>query len=172
MKNFFRGIVFAIVALALGGWLYLRFGFADVCANVPLSWLDSDVASAAMHASAARHAPEAKNPIQPTDANLLDGARLYRDKCADCHGRPDNPESDYGESFYPPAPQFMKVHPHLPDNQNFYIIRCGVRRTAMPAWGKIMADSEIWQVVALLDHLDNLPPAVGQELHRPALSNP
>jgi hypothetical protein len=50
-------------------------------------------------------------------------------------------------------------------------IRCGVRRTAMPAWGKIMAGSEIWQVVALLDHLDNLPPAVGQELHRPALSN-
>jgi len=172
MKNFFRGIVFAIVALALGGWLYLRFGFADVCANVPLSWLDSEVASAALHASAARHAPEEKNPIQPTDSNLLDGARLYRDKCADCHGRPDNPESDYGESFYPPAPQFMKVHPHLSDNQNFYIIRCGVRRTAMPAWGKIMADSEIWQVVALLDHLDNLPPAVGQELHRPALSNP
>ena len=66
----------------------------------------------------------------------------------------------------------MKVHPHLSDSQSFYIIRCGVRRTAMPAWGKIMADSEIWQVVALLDHLDNLPLAVGQELHRPALSNP
>jgi mono/diheme cytochrome c family protein len=46
-----------------------------------------------------------------------------------------------------------------------------VRRTAMPAWGKIMADSEIWQVVTLLDHLDNLPPAVSQELHRPALNN-
>ena len=116
--------------------------------------------------------PKEKNPIQTTDVNLFDGARLYRDKCADCHGRPDNPESDYGESFYPPAPQFMKVRPHLSDGQNFYIIRCGVRRTATPAWGKIMADSEIWQVVALLDHLDNLPPAVSQELHRPALSNP
>ena len=100
------------------------------------------------------------------------GARLYRDKCADCHGRPDNPDSDYGKSFYPPAPQFMKAHPHLSDSQNFYIIRCGVRRTAMPAWGKIMVDGEIWQVVAFLDHLDSLPPAVGQELHRPALSNP
>ena len=91
---------------------------------------------------------------------------------ADCHGRPDNSDSDYGKSFYPPAPQFMKAHPHLSDSQNFYIIRCGVRRTAMPAWGKIMVDGEIWQVVAFLDHLDSLPPAVGQELHRPALSNP
>ena len=66
MKNFFRGIVFAIVALVLGGWLYLRFGFADVCANIPLSWLDSEVASTAIHASAARHAPEAEKP-DPAD---------------------------------------------------------------------------------------------------------
>ncbi len=172
MKNFVQGVVFAFIAFALGGWLYLRFGFADVCANVPLSRLDSEIASTALHASVARHAPELKNPIQPTDTNLLDGARLYRDKCADCHGRPDNPESDYGRSFYPSAPQFMKVRPHLSDSQTFYIIRCGVRRTAMPAWGEIMADSEIWQVVTFLGHLDNLPPAVGEELHRPALSNP
>ena len=72
MKNFFRGTAFAIIALSLGGWLYLRFGFADVCANVPLSRLDSEIASAALHASAARHAPEEKSPIQPTDANLAD----------------------------------------------------------------------------------------------------
>ena len=172
MKNFLAGIVFAIIALSLGGWLYLRFGFADTCANVPLSHFDSEIAGTDLQASVARHAPAEKNPIPPTDSNLLDGARLYRDKCADCHGRPDNPESDYGASFYPPAPQFMRVHPHLSDGQNFYIIRCGVHRTAMPAWGKIMANSEIWQVVTFLSHLDNLPPAVGEELHRPALSNP
>jgi hypothetical protein len=35
-----------------------------------------------------------------------------------------------------------------------------------------MTDSEIWQVVEILNHLDNLPLEVGQELHRPALSNP
>lgn len=172
MKNFVQGVALALTALALGGWLYFRFGFADVCANVPLSRLDSEFVSTALRASVERHAPEEKNPIQPTDTNLLDGARLYRDKCADCHGRPDNPESDYGESFYPPAPQFVKVRPHLSDSQTFYIIRCGVRRTGMPAWGKIMADSEIWQVVTFLDRLDNPPPAVGEELHRPALSNP
>ena len=54
MKNFFRGIVFAIIALALGGWLYLRFGFADMCANVAVSRFDSVIASTALHASAAR----------------------------------------------------------------------------------------------------------------------
>jgi len=172
MRNFALGILVAIVAFALGGWLYCRLGFADIRANVRPSWLESELAVMALHASAARHAPEEKNPIQPTEANLLDGARLYRDKCADCHGRPDNPRSDYGASFYPPAPQFMESHPRLQESETFYIIKNGVRRSAMPAWGSIMADSEIWQVVAFLNRLDNLPPAVQEELHRPALSTP
>lgn len=172
MTNFVRGILFAVVALAFGSWLFFRFGFADLRANLPPSWLESEMMSVAVRASAARHAAREANPIQATDTNLLHGARLYRDKCADCHGRPDNPTSDYGADFYPPAPQFMRVGTHLSDSQTFYIIKYGVRRSAMPAWGNIMADSEIWQVVAVLDHLHNLPPPVSQELHKPALSDP
>ena len=172
MKNVALGAALALVVLAFGGWLYLQLGLADLRANTNPSRLESALSTAALNASAARHAPVLPNPIQPTEANLLDGSRLYRDKCADCHGRPDNPVSDYGESFYPPAPQFMNARPRLPENQNFYIIKYGVRRTAMPAWGNIMADTEIWQVVTFLSPLDSLPPTVQQELHRPAGSNP
>jgi mono/diheme cytochrome c family protein len=172
MKNFVQGIVFALIALSFGAWLYLRLGLADLRANVLPSWFESEISLTALHASVARQAAAGNNPIPATEANLLNGARLYRDKCADCHGRPDNPVSDYGASFYPPAPQFLKVHPRLSGRENFYIIKNGVRRTAMPAWGKIMVDSEIWEVVLFLGHLDNLPPAVNQELHRPALSTP
>ncbi len=172
MKNFVAGIVATLIVFTFGGWLYLRLGYADLRANLPRSWLESQLASTALNASAARHAPPQPNPIAPTEANLLDGARLYRDKCADCHGRPDNPASDYGASFNPRAPQFIQAHPRLPENQEFYLIKNGVRRSAMPAWGNIMADSEIWQVVTFLNHLDNLPPSVQEELHRPAGSNP
>ena len=172
MRNFVRGILATLVVLSLGGWLYLRLGYANFQANARPSWIESRLLATSLDASAGRHAPEQKNPIPPTEANLLNGARLYRDKCADCHGRPDNPESDYGRSFYPPAPQFMKERPHLPENRNFYVIKYGVRWSAMPAWGNIMADSEIWQVVALLNSLDNMPPSVEQELHRPAGSTP
>jgi mono/diheme cytochrome c family protein len=172
MKNFVAGIVATLIVFTVGSWLYLRLGYADLRANVPPSWLESELATSAVNASAARHAPSQQNPIAPTEANVLDGARLYRDKCADCHGRPDNPLSDYGTSFNPPAPQFMQAHSRAPENQDFYIIKNGVRQAAMPAWGKIMADSEIWQVVTFLHHLDNLPPSVQQELHLPAGSTP
>jgi thiosulfate dehydrogenase len=172
MRNFVGGIVATLIVFTFGGWLYLRLGYADLRANLPPSWLESELATAALDASAARHAPPQQNPIPPTEANLLDGARLYRDKCADCHGRPDNPSSDYGASFNPPATQFMQTRLRLPENQDFYLIKYGVRRSAMPDWGNIMADSEIWQVVTFLHHLDDLPPSVRQELHRPAGSDP
>jgi thiosulfate dehydrogenase len=172
MRNFVRGVLVTLVVLAFGGWLYVRFGYADLRATTAPSRFESELAITALDASAALHAPRQQNPIPSTEANLLDGARLYRDKCADCHGRPDNPMSDYGGSFYPRVPQFMKARPRLPENQNFYIIKYGVRWTAMPAWGNIMADSEVWQVVTFLSHLGNLSPAVEQELHRTAGSTP
>ena len=172
MKSFVAGILATLIVFTFGGWLYLRLGYADLRANLSTSWLESQLATTALNGSVVRHAPPQRNPIAPTEANLFDGARLYRDKCADCHGRPDNPVSDYGASFNPRAPQFMRAHPRLPENQDFYLVKNGVRRSAMPAWGNIMADSEIWQVVTFLDHLDNLPPSVQQELHRPAGSNP
>lgn len=172
MRNFLAGILTALLVLALGGWLYLKLGYADLRSSVPPSRFETQLATPALKASAARYAPRQPNPIPATEANLLDGARLYRDKCADCHGRPDNPVSDYGASFSPRVPQFMQAHPRLPENQIFYIVKYGVRRSAMPAWGNIMADSEIWQVVTFLGRLDHLPPSVQQELHRPAGSSP
>ena len=171
LKKFVPGIAATLIVFTFAGWLYLRLGYADLRANLPPSWLQSQLATSAVNASAARHAPPQRNPIAPTEANLLDGARLYRDKCADCHGQLDNPVS-HGASFNPPAPQFMQAHPRLPENQDFYLVKNGVRRSAMPAWGNIMADSEIWQIVTFLRHLDNLPPSVQQELHRAAGSNP
>jgi len=172
MRNFIGGILATMAVVALGGRLCLKLGYADLRAKPEPSWPESKLAVTAVDASVARHATRQQNPLPPTEATLLDGARLYRDKCADCHGRPDNPVSDYGGSFNPRAPQFMQASPRLPENQNFYVIKYGVRWSAMPAWGNIMADSEIWQVVTFLGRLENLPPSVEQELHRPAGSAP
>ncbi|MGA8500482.1 MAG: c-type cytochrome [Candidatus Sulfotelmatobacter sp.] len=172
MRNFVGGILATLVILTVGGWLCVKLGYVDLRANPEPSRLESELAVTALDASAARSALRLQNPISPTESNLLDGARLYRDKCADCHGRPDNPASDYGRSFNPRVPQFMMEQARKPENQTFFIIKYGVRWSAMPAWGNIMADSEIWQVVIFLNRIGSLPPSVQLELHRPAGSTP
>jgi mono/diheme cytochrome c family protein len=171
MSNFIRGIIVGAIALAAAVYGYARLGLIDLRADQNPSVLEERVAGQALDESTDRHAPRQKDPLPPTAENLLAGARLYRDKCSDCHGSPVNPNSDYGRSFYPRAPQFMKQAPDMPDHENFYLIKHGVRWTAMPAWGNIMTDSEIWQVVLVLHHFEKLSPEVSKELRKPVSAN-
>ncbi len=166
-KWFGLGVLVTLVALSVGAYVYADMGFASIRADAGPGFFDSWLSSA-MDASAARHAPNIANPVPSNETNLVAGARLYIDKCSDCHGSPVNPNSGLGKAFQPHAPQFFGDDPpDMPANQNFYIIKHGVRMTAMPGWGYIMTDSEIWQVVDLLSQMKNLPPSVQQELHKP-----
>ena len=171
MANFIRGIIVGAIVVAAGIYGYARLGLFDLRADQEPSAWEERLAGTAMDESTERHAPQQKNPLPATAENLLAGARLYRDKCSDCHGSPVNPNSDYGRSFYPRVPQFMKQAPDMPDHENFYLIKHGVRWTAMPAWGKIMTDSEVWQVVLVLNHFEKLPPEVLEELKKPTPAN-
>lgn len=49
--------------------------------------------------------------------------------------------------------------PQYTDAELFWIIKHGIRNTGMPAWGRMLSDEDIWQIVAVLKGLDN-PPAV------------
>ena len=171
MANFIRGIIVGAIVVAAGVYGYARLGLLDLRADQnPPAW-EEHLAGTAMDESTERHALQQKNPLPATAENLLAGARLYRDKCSDCHGSPVNPNSDYGRSFYPRVPQFMKQAPDMADHENFYLIKHGVRWTAMPAWGNIMTDSEIWQVVLVLNRFEKLPPEVMEELKKPTSAN-
>lgn len=172
MGNFVRGLIVGAIALAAALYFYTRYGFIDLRADQNPSAVEEHIALGALDESTERHASQQQNPLPASEENLLAGARLYRDKCSDCHGGPANPNSDYGKSFYPRVPQFMKQAPDMPDHENFYVIKHGVRWTAMPAWGNIMTDSEIWQVVTLLSHFDKLPPDIAQELKKPVVAAP
>lgn len=125
----------------------------------------------AMDAATERRAPEQKNPIPPTEENLVAGAKLYLDHCAGCHGVPSNPASPFSRSFNPPSPGFFRRAPDMPDNQNFYIIQHGVRWTGMPAWGRILSDEQIWKIATFMSHIEKLPPAA-QKLLEPAQAPP
>ncbi len=75
MRNFALGIVVTLVVLAFASWLFLKLGYADLRSDAGPSWLESELAVSALHASAARHALGQQNPVPSTEANLLDGAQ-------------------------------------------------------------------------------------------------
>jgi len=80
MQNFIRGMIVGAIALAAGAYAYATWGLLDLRADQAPSSLEQRIAGSAIDESTQRQAPRQKNPLQPTQDNLLAGARLYRDK--------------------------------------------------------------------------------------------
>jgi thiosulfate dehydrogenase len=160
MLKFFIGFVTAVLVLSIAGFGYVRFGFIDPRADLPVNWLESKVAMPSLDASVDRHAGEIQNPLQPTDANLIAGMKVYQANCASCHGDIQQPHGALAEAFYPRAPQFAEDAADMPENQNFYIIQHGIRLSGMPAWKQALSDEQTWQVTTFLSHMDKLSPQV------------
>ena len=53
--------------------------------------------------------------------------------------------------------------PRYSDAQTFWLIKHGIRNTGMPAWGSMLSDEEIWQMVSLLKNSQDLPSSVEAE---------
>lgn len=159
VKNFFLGFLIGLIVLILGASGYLASGFPDVRADAPIPAWASRLMYSSVHAAVRRSAPEENNP--PTsEETLIAGGKLYLNDCVGCHGEPGKPPSDFGATFYPPAPQFPSVGTAYEAGQVFWIAKHGIRRTGMSAQEFNYADKDLWAMAAFIRHFPNVPPQV------------
>ncbi len=107
MRKFIAGIVFTVVVVILATLIYARGGHMAVNADATPSRLEQWAASSALDAAIEHQAPQPQNPVPKTDANLIEGMKLYAMNCAVCHGGLDRKRNVLGGAFYPPAPQIL-----------------------------------------------------------------
>jgi mono/diheme cytochrome c family protein len=157
IKTLILGAVAAYLFAALVLVSVAKLGVLSVQADVAPGPLETTLLGSALHASVARRAPTGSNPMSASEENLRAGARLYRQMCSRCHGLSKESDNTYGRSFYPPAPHLVLNRTSYTDAEMFWIIKHGIRNTAMLAWGSLLSDDEIWQVVTLLGKFDSLP---------------
>jgi mono/diheme cytochrome c family protein len=157
IKAFVLGVIAAYGGAALVLLSSAKLGVLPVQADVAPSRLEASLLGSALHAAVARNAPNGPNPLPSSDENLIAGAKVYREMCARCHGGSKDSDNTYGRSFYPPAPLLPLTRLSYGDSEIFWIVKHGIRNTAMPAWGNLLSDEEIWQVVSMLRKFDSLP---------------
>src|SRR6266581_4717316 len=136
IKPFVLGVIAAYGGAALVLLSAVKLGVLPVQADVAPSRLEAKLLGSALHAAVARHAPSGPNPMSSSEENLIAGAKVYRDMCLRCHGGSRESDNSYGRSFYPPAPQLPLTRTSYTDSEMFWIVKHGIRNTAMPAWGK------------------------------------
>jgi hypothetical protein len=77
MVRFLIGVLTGVALVLLALFCYVRFGFVDPRADVQPGSMETKLAMPALDASVDRRAPSMKNPIEPTEENLLDGMKIY-----------------------------------------------------------------------------------------------
>ncbi|HEX2831048.1 MAG TPA: cytochrome c [Burkholderiales bacterium] len=98
------------------------------------------------------------------------GAQHYAEMCAGCHLAPGITRSELREGLYPQPPSLVEASPR-DSGSAFWIIKHGIKMSAMPAWGKSHDDEAIWSMVAFVRKLPTLSPADYRELAGQAGTN-
>jgi len=168
MRGFVTGVILTLLVLFVGGYFYATTGHFDTRAvgNTP-STLEKRTAMKSLDEWVDEHAPKQSNPFQPTMDNIMDGSMTYDKNCAGCHGSLKQPTSPMRTNYYPPVPQLMSATPDDPDGNLFYVIKYGVRYTAMPGWDGVLSDDDIWKTVVFIKNSGQMKDNAQQQHPQP-----
>ena len=146
----------AALAVAFG---VIETGVYDATAISPHDPVSAWVTHTTMIHSVQRNARTIEAPRRFTGQQVLAGLREYGTDCAMCHGAPAVAHAQWVDGMTPAPPYLLDAARHWSARELFYIVRNGVKMTAMPAWGLSRSDVEVWDMVAFLEALPAISPA-------------
>ena len=149
----------AALAVALAGFLFAWSGVFNVGASTGHWAITEWFLHFAMRNSVETHATGIEAPALDDPALVLRGAGHYEQGCVPCHGTPGHPPNPVVRAMTPPPPHLVDHVGHWAPEELFWIVKHGVKFTAMPAWPARNRDDEVWAVTAFLLRLPDLSPA-------------
>jgi mono/diheme cytochrome c family protein len=95
-------------------------------------------------------------PVDP--ASALAGAREYEAHCVECHGGPGVERATWVRGMLPTPPYLLDARARWSRAELYTLVHDGVKMTGMPAWGRVMSDRQVAEVVAFLEVMPSLTP--------------
>lgn len=159
MRAVLAAIVIVILVVVAAVAAIVLTGAYDVAADSPHTGPVASLVGFARERSIDMRAEGIRVPPLSDPKMTADGAEHYAAMCTGCHLAPGMGENELRPGLNPMPPDLALLPPGEPAEQ-FWIIKHGVKMTAMPAWGKTHSDEEIWNIVAFLQKLPHM--SVGQ----------
>lgn len=171
MSKFIFGIIVGLLIPAAIGYGYFRLGYAPVAtASAPMPF-EETIAKMALRARMQKEAPKTNPPVPADETNLSQGAEIYLENCAFCHGLPNQKATMAAKGMFPLPPQLfspdeMVTHDRI--GGIYWKVSNGIRMTGMPGFGEMLSSNQVWQVSLLLKNANKLPPPAQSVLSRTA----
>lgn len=160
------GPLIAAGAVALlGGALLLWSGALDLAASVPHPAGWASLLHYTFKRSAAFHAGGLKPPPDIESAAMVQkGAAYYDRACAHCHSAPGRGQNPVALAMRP-QPQYLPyVAADFTTPELFWIVKHGIKYSAMPAWPVQNRDDEVWALAAFVQRLPKMDAATYRAL--------
>ncbi len=153
-------LVVAIIVSVAGVGIWAWSGTYTIGADVPHWPVTYDFLAWFRNRAIAHHDASVKVPADlESTARVQLGAQHYSEMCTGCHLKPGKSGDEMRKGLYPTPPDFSRMQHPVDPQMAFWIIKHGIKLTAMPAWGKTHSDDKIWAMVAFVRKLPGMTPA-------------
>jgi thiosulfate dehydrogenase len=172
MLRFFLGFLLGLIVIPVAGLVYFKLGKPPVATADPPLPFEAQIVAVPLNARIDREMPKSA-PIAADEAAFQAGAPIYQAQCSSCHGLPGHVVR-FASAMFPRAPQLFERHgDHVgvsddEPGESYWKVANGIRLSGMPAFGKVLSETEMWQVSLLIANADKLSPAVLELLKPPA----
>ncbi len=159
------GLISAAVSAVgvIGAGLFIESGFYNIGADDHHTKLVLAIIEQLRERSIAVRARPLEVPPLEDPKRVMAGAQRYASLCAGCHLAPGVTKSDIRPGLYPHPPNLAQEDTN--DTQRaFWIIKHGIKMSAMPAWGKSLEDASVWDIVAFVRKMPDMTPETYREL--------
>lgn len=164
-KGFLLGILIGILLIAGGVYYYFSAGLAPVATSAAPMPFEKSLASKGLHAYLEK-LPHPQPQVPADEANLIAGAKVYKEQCATCHGLPGEAKSAVSQGMFPAPPQLFQGKGVTDDEpwESYWKVENGIRMSGMPGFKGQLNEKEIWQVSVLVKNADRISEPVKKEL--------
>lgn len=167
MKIFLTVLLTLLGAAALGAGVIHGGGLTNFAADEPHPPLINGVIAFSRERFIAARSDAIEVPNLDDRQTIADGGAHYVLMCSGCHLGPGTEDTEIRRGLYPQPPNLAQPEQHgghdhgdveAAAKRQFWIIKHGIKLTAMPAWGATHDDEAIWGLVAFLRKLPELSP--------------
>ena len=149
-------VVAVLVAIAVALSAYAWSGLYNIGADEPHWRVTFNLLQTVRNRSIHARSKDLKVPDLNDPQLILKGAGQYAAMCTGCHLKPGVKNSELRAGMYPQPPNLSKVR--VAPQDAFWVIKHGIKMSAMPAWGGSHDDETIWSMTAFLQKLPDLTP--------------
>jgi mono/diheme cytochrome c family protein len=167
MKTVLTVVLTVLITGVAAGVVVHSGGLLNFAGDEPHPAAVEDLIAAARESFIAGRSEGIEVPDLDDPQRVAVGAAHYAPMCAGCHLSPGAEDTEIRRGLYPQPPNLSQPAQHAGHDhgdmqqaarRQFWIVKHGVKMTAMPAWGATHGDDEIWGLVAFLQKLPGMSP--------------